>query len=260
MTTTLYLDKAFLTELIAVLSAIYSTARQCALRFSLVRGLIATSICTLYLVLALIVPVGNTIKIIGAVCITPILSLIAFGKGNLRRHLKASALILASALMLGGVYFILSSIIHNNALDNTTVLILSAVISTVIISIKYPHKAIGERAQSTTANMWIGNERVSFTIYHDTGNTLCDPLTGRHVIVINKDILKSVHTPITTFKLPYACAAGEFTMDCFYPSRLEIMNNSTPHIRDDILVGISTGIKISAIGGNEVFGINNHQK
>ena len=258
MTTTLYIDKAFLTELIAVLSAIYSAARQCALKFSLVRGVIATVICTLYPMLSVIIPVADAVKIIGAVCITPILSITAFGNGNFRRHLKASALILASALMLGGVHFILSSIIDARAVDNTAVLIVSAIICTAIISIKHPHKPIGECAQSTTANMWVDNEHVSFTLYHDTGNTLCDPLTGRHVIVISKDILSSIHTPITTFKLPYACAAGEFTMDCFYPSRLEIIYNGTPHVRDDLLIGISTGIKVSALGGNEAFGINNH--
>ena len=254
MTHTLYLDKAFLTELIALIPAIWSAARQCAHRFSVIRCFIAATVATLYLVAALVLPLGRGITISGAICATPILSLIAFGRLTPRGHVKSSALMLAFALMMGGVFFILSSLIPVRNIGSIPLLILSAAICMGVVGVRYPGKGIRASSKSVKAIITLGEISIPLTVYYDSGNTLTDPATGRHVIVTGEDTLKDIHSLAPMFTLPYVCAAGRFTMKCFYPDRVTLCT-PRPTQREDIIIGIAPGIKGVALGGDGVFGI-----
>jgi len=162
---------------------------------------------------------------------------------------------LAFALMMGGVFFILSSVIPlGEDTGNMPLLIISAAICMGVVGVRYPSKGIRASSKSIKAQITVGQISVMLTVHYDSGNTLVDPATGRHVIVASEDILKDIHKGAPAFSLPYLCAAGEFTMECIYPDKVTLYT-PLPLVRDDIIIGVAPDIKGVALGGDGVFGI-----
>lgn len=95
-----------------------------------------------------------------------------------------------SAITRGAVFLLLSMAMGGLALGlgtgNFASVLLAAVALTALCALGIPHP-VGSRSYRPVQLLWKG-KRLDFTALMDTGNTLCDPITGSAVLVAGADI------------------------------------------------------------------------
>lgn len=224
---------------------------------------IAAALLGAFLSLSILLPtfiflVSVIYKILG----TLLINLIAFGKENL---IKNSILYLLSGIVFAGVMlFISASFSTNNVLMTNgsvyynvsfiALLIFTAIAYLLITIIKSIFDKTAYKNGAFRVVIDIGTKRISLNGVADTGNMLCDNLTGKPVIVCDKtdfdfDLSQLIGKDgIKRFKnfryLAYSTINGDFTIPVFSPVSIEIYDKSNGKSKNvDALVGLAENCK-----------------
>ena len=130
------------------------------------------------------------------------MGLLAFGKE--RQPLRCTGVLLAAAAAFGGALWAVSSAVSGDAyrfavpLSLPALLLSFGIFYALLSGLMRARRLLTERRRIRVVVRLAGVE-AAFTALEDTGNTLSDPLTGRHVLVASPAALRPLfreHTPL----------------------------------------------------------------
>ncbi len=186
----------------------------------LTRHIAGAAVGGLLAVAAVLLDSGMTVRILGA----PIMVLIAFGFGGRGRYIKILLLLLAVATGIGGGIFALYYLIGDGAnfavysgaayLNISPLTFVAALpISYIIVSLAYKIFAIsGMSRQIASVELVIEGMKFSGKGLIDTGASLCEPLSGRQAIIVQKSLIAPIINNIDMSKtrlVPFSTVSGE---------------------------------------------------
>ena len=137
-------------------------------------------------------------------------------------YLKLYILFLLTAMLTGGLF----TTLYIHASSNGTAVI-AALPAAALIAFIYG-KLIKERAAIRTARIKIGYKGVEtvFTAFVDSGNKLCDPVSGDNVVIVKADCLAALPVPneeqVGIRFIPVRTATGSKLFRGFRPDFAEI--------------------------------------
>ncbi len=197
-------------------------------------------------------------KILGTIFI----NYVAFGKEGL---IKNSLLYLLSGIVFAGVMLLVSSIFSANSvfmingsvyydISFVALLIFTAVAYLVITIVKNIFDNSAYKNGAFRVVIDIGTKCISLDGVADTGNMLCDNLTGKPVIVCDKTdfdfdlsqlLEKKEMLRFRSFRyLAYSTISGEYVMPIFSPISIKIYDNSNGRCKNvDAFVGLAENCK-----------------
>lgn len=190
---TVYADSMFLLNFIIDYLLLLATGKICALRLIRWRMLLGAVWGGIYAVLTVLWPslfALATVKVFSGAAV----ALIAFG--GLGRPLRSIIVFFAVSAAFGGAVYAAVSLgaqSPGGALFvpvSMKVLILSFAICYAALSLVFRH--MGKRTERCvkTAEVELMGQRISFSALQDTGNELCDPISGQKVLLVERAMLK----------------------------------------------------------------------
>lgn len=256
---TVYADSMFLLNFIIDYLLLLATGKICALRLTRGRMLLGAAWGGVYAVLTLVSPALfalPTVKLFSG----GVVVLIAFGgQGRLWRSIVVFFAV--SAAFGGAVYAALSLGFEPFGGGifvpvSMKVLALSFAICYGALSLVF--RRMGVRAERCIVNVEVelGGRRASFKALHDTGNELCEPVSGQRVVIAEESalggllpgeisggaaemLLAAAKEPALTGRgrlIPFSSLGGEGLLFCFRPDKLLIDGNEEAR-----LVAVSPG-------------------
>lgn len=129
------------------------------------------------------------------------LALAAFG--GERRLLRLTLLFFAASCGFAGCVLALGLLAGTNPVVNgvfytsidAKVLMISTAAAYAVLSVVFRHGARHSGQELRTVRLALNGREAAFTALHDSGNTLCDPLTGRQVLVVWAGALEPLWPP-----------------------------------------------------------------
>lgn len=259
----IYIDSLFMLNLIIDYLLLLSTGKICSLVLRRWRLLVSACIGGLYACAAVLAPnffAMGTVKILmGA-----LLTFIAYGK---RRFLRTAICFFAVSAAFGGAIYAVTKmgVVQGSARlyipVSMKVLAVSFAVCYALISLVFRQMGTkGEREVLDIKTSFCGRE-TSFKALRDTGNELCDPITGQSVLVASHEALSPLFSQAALGLLAQEDVLGAFErlsgmdelkgrmriisfqsigtgkalMICFRPDELSVSGKKT----GDILIGIS---------------------
>ena len=147
-----------------------------------------------------------------------VMCLIAFGKrkSSFAAVLRIAAVVWVSSLLLGGIMTALFALLNRldlpldtlegDGLSVWTFVLVSAVAG--VLTVKSGRWfGLSGRAKSARVEVTLFGNKTVLRAMVDTGNLLCDPVSGKSVIVAELDTLKPILPP----RLARACENGDFS-------------------------------------------------
>jgi len=137
-------------------------------------------------------------------------------------HIKMFFLFLFTAVLTGGLF----TTLYIHATENGTAVI-AALPAAALIAYIYG-KLIKERASIRTARIKLGYKGAEtvFTAFVDSGNKLCDPVSGDNVVIVKADCLTALPVPteeqVGIRFIPVRTATGSKLLRGFRPDYAEI--------------------------------------
>lgn len=258
---TVYLDDMFVLNLVIDYFILLATAKLCGLPLNRWRFAAGAALGALYSVLILFPPLRflatPVMKLVSGMLIT----LTAFGSA--RRIIRIYLAFLAVSAAFGGAVIAASMLSGQDLKDglyiNVSMRILALSFAASYVVLTFVFKRLGRKARRETAEIRISlqGNTANFRALFDTGNEVCDPITGLPVMVADHAALSPLFPTLllggdgtllfesiphelrsaARFRLvPYsAIGVGLSLMPVFRPDELFI--NGKP--RRDLLVGIS---------------------
>lgn len=154
------------------------------------------------------------------------------------------------SIILGGSIYLLNDQIAltNNGLvfssnGFTINLILLLIITPFILYkyIQYQKSFKNNYSNYYDVDIYYKDEKISETGFLDTGNKLIDPIFGKPIILVNKNLIKKA---VNTFFVPYDVLNNHGMLEVFKPDKV-IVNNK---INKKVLIGLAdvnlNGVKI----------------
>lgn len=254
---TVYADSMFLLNFIIDYLLLLATGRICALRLIRWRMLLGAAWGGVYAVLTVLWPslfALPTVKLFsGAVVV-----LTAFG--GLGKALRSIIVFFAVSAAFGGAVYAALSLGSQSATGalfvpvSMKVLLLSFAICYAALSLVFKHRGkITERCVKNV-EVELGEKRINFHALQDTGNELCDPISGQKVLLVEKELLKSFFPQMPAGEaaamllelsaakdmagrfrlLPFSSIGGKGVLLCFRPDKVWIDGH-----REDRLVAFA---------------------
>ena len=172
----------------------------------------------LYAVAVLLLAWGGILGIFSDAAAMVAMCLIAFGKRNstVASLLRLAAVVWISSLLLGGIMTALFSLLNRldlpldllqaDGLSVWTFVLVSAVAGALTVK-SGRWFGLSGKAKSAKVEVTLFGNTVVLRALVDTGNLLCDPVSGKSVIVAELDTLKPILPP----QLARACECGDFS-------------------------------------------------
>lgn len=194
----IYVDQLFVMNMFFDCLMLFTTRHILKLKTSSLRMIAAGGMGSLGLCSTFILPFHNALSrtIFLFIFIFPLMLVIAFYKNSWKRHIQAGIVFLSISIICGKImeYFYIGLLksfrIRINGIFICTVGVLS------IYLIKTIRKLYIELMEETnryyTVLMRYGEKEILVDALFDTGNLLRDPITGKYVHIIDKEISKSL--------------------------------------------------------------------
>ena len=258
----IYVDTLFCLNLLTDYLLCLTAGRICGLRLRRGRYLAAALLGALYAVAVFLPGLSFLSLPAGRLGCGLCMGLLAFGRE--RQPLRCAGVLLAAAAAFGGALWAVSSAIggelHPFGLPlSLPVLLLSFGVFYALLSLLLrAQRLLHDRRHIEVAAVLAGRE-ARFTALEDTGNSLSDPLTGRHVLVASPRALRPLLREYTALfeelppvealeaaaaapelagrfrLLPCSHVGGQTLLPVFRPEQLQLDGRSS----DELLIAVS---------------------
>ena len=226
------------------------------------RLIIASLVGSLYVILTFYIGREFMAFFIVKFSISVLMIIIAFDSKGILTNIRVIICFYITSLIMVGII----SALYYFTYDKLTVNAIIMSIFTGYAALHFFFKEIKDRINrhnyKRTVNVSIGNSSKTFRGYIDTGNELTDPMTGKHVMVVNIDCIKDIlgdelcnkimefydnkcyeslidennNIILRIIKYNTISNSGE-NMVCIVPDEIEIINNNNS-IFIDAIIGI----------------------
>lgn len=226
------------------------------------RLIIASLVGSLYVILTFYIGREFMAFFIVKFSISVLMIMIAFDSKGILTNIRVIICFYITSLIMVGII----SALYYFTYDKLTVNAIIMSIFTGYAALHFFFKEIKDRINrhnyKRTVNVSIGNSSKTFRGYIDTGNELTDPMTGKHVMVVNIDCIKDIlgdelcnkimefydnkcyeslidennNIILRIIKYNTISNSGE-NMVCIVPDEIEIINNNNS-IFIDAIIGI----------------------
>ncbi len=226
------------------------------------RLIIASLVGSLYVILTFYIGREFMTFFIVKFSISVLMIMIAFDSKGILTNIRVIICFYITSLIMVGII----SALYYFTYDKLTVNAIIMSIFTGYAALHFFFKEIKDRINrhnyKRTVNVSIGNSSKTFRGYIDTGNELTDPMTGKHVMVVNIDCIKDIlgdelcnkimefydnkcyeslidennNIILRIIKYNTISNSGE-NMVCIVPDEIEIINNNNS-IFIDAIIGI----------------------
>lgn len=245
METTLYADVLFLVNFSMDFISLWAAAMLTSSRRSAPRMSLAAAIGAIYGVASVIISLEGLLTYISAAAVSIIMCAVAFGKcGGAFGLVKCSALIWGSGALLGGVMtFIMTSsgrayTAAGNSVGSPFALVAAVAAALVYITARLLRSRSHRKQVDITVKY--GGKSITLPTLCDSGNLLCDPISGDPVIAVSADALQRLTgekistalagcdiDTITAMNLPvriipHSSAGGSGTACALLPDRISV--------------------------------------
>lgn len=195
METTLYADVLFIVNFSMDFISLWAAATLMSSRRSALKMSAAAAIGAVYGVISVVIGLDGILMYISAAAVSVLMCAVAFGKcGSAVGLFKHSALIWGCGALLGGI---MSAVINlsgsaytaaGNKTGSPAALIAAATAALLYITVRLMRSAKKRRSVSVTVSY--KNASVTFSALCDSGNLLCDPISGDPVIAVSAETVK----------------------------------------------------------------------
>lgn len=208
----LFIINAYVSYVLMLLCALISGSRASRLRLTL------TSLMGgVYSFIILIPHISDSLIALSRIPMAVLLILSAFGFKSIRSFLRQFASFFLVNFVFAGIMLALWLFVYPQKMylggfivyfdiDPLTLIILTALCFftlkaiTSLVKLRQPKTCIYDLSLS------VGDMRFSLRGFYDTGNSLCDPFTGKEVIIVTRQALKKLFPREVSYeKLPDCC-------------------------------------------------------
>lgn len=246
---TIYLDLIFLENIFMNSIIIYATVIILKKEIKILRILLGSLVGAIY---ACVYYISN-MEIYSNVVLKIILSLvivyISFGSNGLKEFFREVLIFYLTSFTFGGVTFALLYFISpgNILLENGTLMgtyplkmiLIGGLIGffIIIISFKCIKNKLSKKDMLCNISIVFKEGKVDINAIIDTGNFLKEPLTGKPVIIVEKDVLKKV-IPENILDYMEEIKSGSKIIDNKYISKIRLIPFSALGTENGLLLGI----------------------
>lgn len=238
-----YTDILFLTNLFMDYILLYISMKIIKKKTHILRMVFAAFIGGLYGVVSFFSLFPYAHSIIAKVFVAALMTFIAFRPNSLKEFLKYGITFAAVSFCAGGIAF---SVMYYTSLSSMIGAVFSGgifyanlpiykIIFTFILcyAVVTVFFHISKKRRKNSENLYdvsvyTGKKHINFTALSDSGNLLTEPQSGIPVMVVKKEIgktlLKNIHTDFK--KIPYKSLSGSGEMYGFIPEKITINKKS----------------------------------
>ncbi len=268
-----YIDLYFLINTCMNLLCIMITASLLHRKISRLRACLGAIVGAIYAVFALLFFIEGGFGTALDCAAAFVMCLIAFAHIPFRilDVLKCTAVQALTSMLLGGIMTALYSLLNRlhlpfEVLQGDGLSVWSFAILSAVAGIATAHGGrffgISKRTKSVTVNAVIEKKTITMHALVDSGNLLRDPISGRYVIVVNKELLlknlpralwDTIEHPLTHKStigqsleprvrlIPTQTATGHALLPAFLPERLTITEGKNTYSADYLIAAAELG-------------------
>jgi stage II sporulation protein GA (sporulation sigma-E factor processing peptidase) len=226
------------------------------------RLIIASLVGSLYVILTFYIGREFMAFFIVKFSISVLMIIIAFDSKGILTNIRVIICFYITSLIMVGIISALYYLTYDKLTVNAIIMSIFTGYAALHFFFKEIKDRINRHNYKRTVNVSIGNSSKTFRGYIDTGNELTDPMTGKHVMVVNIDCIKDIlgdelcnkimefydnkcyeslidennNIILRIIKYNTISNSGE-NMVCIVPDEIEIINNNNS-IFIDAIIGI----------------------
>lgn len=226
------------------------------------RLIIASLVGSLYVILTFYIGREFMTFFIVKFSISVLMIMIAFDSKGILTNIRVIICFYITSLIMVGIISALYYLTYDKLTVNAIIMSIFTGYAALHFFFKEIKDRINRHNYKRTVNVSIGNSSKTFRGYIDTGNELTDPMTGKHVMVVNIDCIKDIlgdelcnkimefydnkcyeslidennNIILRIIKYNTISNSGE-NMVCIVPDEIEIINNNNS-IFIDAIIGI----------------------
>ena len=226
------------------------------------RLIIASLVGSLYVILTFYIGREFMAFFIVKFSISVLMIIIAFDSKGILTNIRVIICFYITSLIMVGIISALYYLTYDKLTVNAIIMSIFTGYAALHFFFKEIKDRINRHNYKRTVNVSIGNSSKTFRGYIDTGNELTDPMTGKHVMVVNIDCIKDIlgdelcnkimefydnkcyeslfdennSIILRIIKYNTISNSGE-NMVCIVPDEIEIINNNNS-IFIDAIIGI----------------------
>ena len=226
------------------------------------RLIIASLVGSLYVILTFYIGREFMAFFIVKFSISVLMIMIAFDSKGILTNIRVIICFYITSLIMVGIISALYYLTYDKLTVNAIIMSIFTGYAALHFFFKEIKDRINRHNYKRTVNVSIGNSSKTFRGYIDTGNELTDPMTGKHVMVVNIDCIKDIlgdelcnkimefydnkcyeslidennNIILRIIKYNTISNSGE-NMVCIVPDEIEIINNNNS-IFIDAIIGI----------------------
>ena len=226
------------------------------------RLIIASLVGSLYVILTFYIGREFMTFFIVKFSISVLMIMIAFDSKGILTNIRVIICFYITSLIMVGIISALYYLTYDKLTVNAIIMSIFTGYAALHFFFKEIKDRINRHNYKRTVNVSIGNSSKTFRGYIDTGNELTDPMTGKHVMVVNIDCIKDIlgddlcnkimefydnkcyeslfdennSIILRIIKYNTISNSGE-NMVCIVPDEIEIINNNNS-IFIDAIIGI----------------------
>jgi len=227
------------------------------------RLIIASLVGSLYVILTFYIGREFMAFFIVKFSISVLMIIIAFDSKGILTNIRVIICFYITSLIMVGIISALYYLTYDKLTVNAIIMSIFTGYAALHFFFKEIKDRINRHNYKRTVNVSIGNSSKTFRGYIDTGNELTDPMTGKHVMVVNIDCIKDIlgddlcnkimefydnkcyeslfdennSIILRIIKYNTISNSGE-NMVCIVPDEIEIINNNNS-IFIDAIIGTS---------------------
>lgn len=240
MEVTLYADVLFFVNFSMDFISVWAASRLASGRGNLLRMCLAAAVGAVYGVFAVILGFSGAVSYISAAAVSILMSLAAFGfSGSILATLRQSVVIWAAGALLGGIMTFVMSRMNSTATESSPVPFSAAVgasFAALYLIVRIVKRTVF--VKTVKISVFVGKKSVSFDALCDSGNLLCDPISGTPVITVSEKTVAPVIIDFSTVLagdfsdfsgvshnirfIPHKTATGSSVAAAFLPDRVTI--------------------------------------
>lgn len=199
-------------------------------RFSLIRRLVLASLFGEVTLLSLFIPIPSLGLTILKVFLGVIMVIIAFGYKNMKYTFYNVVYLYMLSVILGGFIYYL------NVEFQISYAIVLAIAPLILYVFILSIKALREvKNYYYKVEIYFDRENYVMTGFLDTGNKLCDPVTNKPIILVNKKKLKGCINIRSPMYVPYSALNYHGLLPCIKPKYI-VVNDK---LLTNYLIGLS---------------------
>ena len=262
---TVYIDILFVINLAVDYLVVFATARLAGIRFERLRGLLAAILGALYS-LIIFADVSETVFIITKFAVSAIMVFVVFGKRKMGDFLRVLTIFYICGFLFSGFMMLINSVTHSRSFFvksgivyfefSALEIVISGTAAFVVTEILHRIFRRGEPEGDFFAKVMYNGKTAVLKGFTDTGNNLCEPISGTPVAITSPAAIKNI-VPENMFcamennslsmekgfyLVPCKTVSGSVLIPAFRPEKLILINSDGEFEAENIMIAVSENV------------------